>query len=239
MRLGKIWTILIVAQVGFAVALLPPAVSSAWEDTQDGIAGLGFAAEEFLSAQLGMDYMPGTSAKAAAGAREFNRRYAGRQIELRRRLEAEPRVSSVTFAMVFPGDERTTWIETQDVPQSGADASGSAGLAATVSHEVQYNRVDIGFFRAFEVPILAGRGFEPADVAPAGTDPGLAPEGGAVVVNQTFAQRVFGGYALGRRIRYASRSGYATPQYVKSGRWSPRSRSTIRWWLGRCSPQPC
>ena len=47
MRLGKTWTILIIAQVSFAVALLPPAVSSAWEDTQDGMAGLGFAAEEF------------------------------------------------------------------------------------------------------------------------------------------------------------------------------------------------
>ena len=31
MRLGKTWTILIVAQVGFAVALLPAAVSNAWE----------------------------------------------------------------------------------------------------------------------------------------------------------------------------------------------------------------
>src|SRR5262249_26459300 len=55
MRLGKTWTILIIAQVAFAVAILPSAVSIAWKDTLDGIAGLGFAAEEFLSAQLGMD----------------------------------------------------------------------------------------------------------------------------------------------------------------------------------------
>ena len=53
LRLGKIWTILIVAQVGFAVALLPPAVSGAWEDARDGMAGLGFAAGEFLSAAVG------------------------------------------------------------------------------------------------------------------------------------------------------------------------------------------
>jgi predicted permease len=222
MRLGKTWTILIIAQVGFAVAFLPPAVSSAWEDTRDGIAGLGFAAEEFLSAQLGMDYVPGAGATEAAGTREFTSRYAGRQAELMRRLQAEPRVSSVTFAMAFPGDERTAWIETQAVPvppQSGAEASGSAVRAVAVSHEVQYNRVDVNFFRAFEVPILAGRGFEAADIASAGAGPGLPPDGAAVVVNQTFAQRIFDGDALGRRIRYVGRSGYAAPQSVESGRW--------------------
>jgi len=222
MRLGKTWTILIVAQVGFAVALLPPAVSSAWEDTRDGIAGLGFAAEEFLSAELGMGYMRVTGETAAADAREFTRRYAGRQTVLMRRLEAEPRVSGVTFAMVFPGDERTAWIETQAVdkpPESGAEANGSATRSGTVSHQVQYNRVDVNLFRTFEVPILAGRGFEAADIAPARADPGLAPEGGAVVVNQTLAQRVFGGNALGRRIRYVGRSGYAALRDMESGRW--------------------
>jgi ABC-type antimicrobial peptide transport system permease subunit len=84
---------------------------------------------------------------------------------------------------------------------------------------VQYNRVDVDFFRAFEVPILAGRGFEAADIAPAGSGSGPAFEGGPVVVSQTFAQRVFGGDALGRRIRYVGRSGYATAQNVESGRW--------------------
>jgi hypothetical protein len=124
--------------------------------------------------------------------------------------------------MAIPGDERTAWIETQVVaepPQSGAEASGSAVRSGTVSHEVQYNRVDVNLFRNFEVPILVGRGFEAADIAPVGAGPGLAPEGGAVVVNQTLAQRVFGGDALGRRIRYVGRSGYAAPQNVDSGRW--------------------
>ena len=76
MRLGMTWTILIIAQVCFAVAILPPAVSSAWEDTRDGFAGLGFAAEEFLSAQLGMDCRggkplcrPANRADAPSGSR--------------------------------------------------------------------------------------------------------------------------------------------------------------------------
>ena len=220
-RLGKTWTMLIVGQVGFAVALLPAAVSSAWEDMRDGIAGPGFAAEEYLTAQLGMDYVPGTDA-AADGTREFTRRYAGRQAELMRRLEAEPRVSSVTFAMAMPGDEPNVVIETQGVavpPQPGAEASGSAVRSGTSGHEVRFNRVSVNFFRTFDVPILAGRGFESADIAPAGAGPERPPEGGAVVVNEPFAQRIFGGDALGRRVRYAGRSSGAAAQNVGFGRW--------------------
>jgi putative ABC transport system permease protein len=227
MRLGKTWTILIIAQVSFAVALLPPAVSSAWEDTQDGIAGLGFSAEEFLSAQLGMDSVPGTGATAAAGTLESTRRFAGRQTELMRRLEAEPRVSTVTFAMANPGEERNARIEVEGVApfpsQSGAEASGSASRSETEVREVRFNRVDVNFFRIFEVPILAGRGFEPADIVSADAGPSLQnegpPEGGAVVVNQPFAQRIFGGNALGRSIRYVDRSRDAVAQNVESGRW--------------------
>jgi putative ABC transport system permease protein len=183
MQLGKIWTILIIAQVSFAVAFLPPAVSSAWEDTQDGIAGLGFAAEEFLSAQLGMDSGPGTGATADGGMQEFTRRFAVGQTELMRRLEAEASVSSVTFAMANPGNEPSAQIEAEGV---------------ALVHAVRFNRVDVNFFRVFEVPLLGGRGLGPADIPLAG--------GGAVVVNQPFAQQIFGGNALGRRIRYVDRS---------------------------------
>jgi predicted permease len=216
MRLGKTWTILIVAQVGFAVALLPASVSNAWEDMLAGIAGPGFAAEEFLSAQLGMDYPDAT----AVGTREFTRRFAGRQDELMRHVQAEPRVSRVTFSMVIPGDEPNALIETQGVPpQSGAEASGSAVLSEIFRNEVRFNRVDVNFFRTFDVRILAGRGFEPADIAHAGAGPERPPEGGAIVVNQSFAQRVFGGDALGRRIRYVGKSGGAAPQSEESGPW--------------------
>jgi predicted permease len=88
MRLGKTWTALIVAQVCFAVALLPPAVAGAWNDTRDGMAGLGFAAEDFLSTKLGMDAAPDQT--TAAGRRDFTRRFADRQTELIHQLQAEP-----------------------------------------------------------------------------------------------------------------------------------------------------
>ena len=217
LRLGKTWTILIIAQVSFAVALLPPAVSSAWEDTQDGIAGLGFAAEEFLSAQLGVDSVPGTGATEPDGTPEFTRRFAGRQTELMRRLEAEPTVSNVTFAMTNPGNETSARIEAEGVgfpSQLGVDTAGSAIRAEATVHEVRFSRVDVNFFRVFEVPILAGRGLEAADIASANS-----AVGEAVVVNQPFAQRIFGGNALGRRIRYVDTSGSSTAQNPGSGRW--------------------
>jgi hypothetical protein len=263
MRLGKTWTILIVAQVSFAVAILPPAVSSAWENTLDGIAGLGFAAEEFLSAQLGMDSVPERGA-AAAGAREFTR-FAGRQTELIRLLEAEPRLSGVTFAMFNPGNEGNARIEAEGIAlpsQLGVEANGTAIRVKTEVHEVRFNRVDVDFFRVFEVPILGGRGLEPVDVASAGEGPNLqnpnSPGGGTVVVNQAFAQRIFGGNALGRRIRYVDRSrsverrkmrspGAGTRSSVSPGISppasaracaTPRSRCTTRSLPARYSPQP-
>ena len=165
LRLGKTWTVLIVAQVCFAVALLPPAVTSAWDDALDGMAGLGFPAGQYLSAELGMDEDPGPA------------RFAARQTELLRRLQEDPRVAAVTFAMTYPGSETNARIEIE----------GSDTL-----REVRFNRVDPGFFRVFDVPVLAGRGFTGAE-----TD-------AFILVNQPFAERIFGGNALGRRIRYVN-----------------------------------
>lgn len=162
MRLGKTWTVLIVAQVGFAVALLPPAVASSWKESRDSLAGLGFPAEEFLTAQLGMD---------AATTDHF----ASRQTELIRRLEADPRIAGVTFATSDPGNEPGARIEVEGRQQ--ADPI-----------EARTTQADPHYFRHFQVPILAGRKFEE----------------GAVFVNQSFAQQIFAGDALGRRFRYTN-----------------------------------
>jgi putative ABC transport system permease protein len=194
MRLGGTWTVLVVAQVAFAVMLLPPAVFNAWKNLRAEMVDSGIAAEEFLTAQLGIDDAQSTNA-AAGDSRNSVQIYAARQNELMRRLEAESRVSIATFALTIPGDEPIALIET---PGNGSPV------------RIRFNRVDVDFFRAFNVPILAGRGFEPADVA---------GESNTVVINQSFALRVFGGDALGRRVRYAeARSGEATPN-VNPGRW--------------------
>lgn len=177
LRLGKTWTILIAGQAGFAVAVLPPSVLHAWDTARAALAGPGFAASEFLSARIGME----------SGANLF----PARQRELMRRLENEPQVSGVTFAMSEPGDEHGAGIETQ--------------IGVGRIHEVRFNRVDPGFFRTFEVPVLAGRGLDPPDTGAA-----------TVVVNQPLAQRLFGGNALGQRIRYVG-DGDSAPWYEVAG----------------------
>lgn len=197
LRLGKTWTLLIVAQASFAVALLPPAVLSVWGSLRSSLAGPGFAAEQFLSARLGMDPIGGEG--AAGTGRSESAAFAERQAELMRRLEAEPRIARVTFSMTEPGDEPGARIEVQESP---------GGLYAARS-----SRVAVNYFSTFEVPILAGRDFEPGDTAAA--LPGEPPQGGMVVVNRSFAQRVFRGKALGRHIRYID----STRAKTEPGRW--------------------
>ncbi len=226
MRLGKTWTILIIAQVSFAVALLPPALSSAWENhagrvcrsrircRRVSLRGVGNGLRAGNGRNGGRRYArvhpplcrPADRADAPIGSRVPCLQRNVRDVQSRRRSQRPDR-----------GRRRLPLPS-----QSEAATSGSAIRSETEVHEVRFNRVDVNFFRTFEVPILAGRGFEPADIASAGAGLSLQegpPEGGAVVVNLPFAQRIFGGNALGRRIRYVDRNRGAAAQDVESGRW--------------------
>lgn len=164
MRLGRVWTVLIVAQVAFAVALLPPSVSAAWRDSRDSLAGLGFPAAEYLSFEAASDTDDVTFARL--------------QAELLRRLASEPEVRAVTFSSAYPGNEPGLRVEDEEGAQ----------------HQVRLNRVDPAFLAAFDVPVLAGRGFGPADAT---------PSSGTVLVNAAFVRDVLhGANALGRTIRF-------------------------------------
>ena len=210
MQLGRTWTVLIVAQVAIAVALLPVAVFHAWNVTRHGLADPGFPAEEFLAGGLVMDWANPPSVARDQFVREFIARYEHRSAELIRRLKAEPDVADVTFATSYPGLERTVWVEVEGVPLPPASEPEVSG-SGTFGHEARYNRVDVDFFDVFDVPILQGRKFNTPDAAP-----GAA----AIIVNRSFAERVLGGTnVLGRRIRYAERSGDAAAEHIEFGRW--------------------
>ncbi len=172
LQLGKVWTALIVGQVGVVVAFLPTAVSMTSQDIRDGLIGPGFAAREYLSAELGL-------------AETNDARLGQRQAELMRRLATEPRVAGVTYALAIPGAEQQTRIEIEET-------------AAARLHEVRFNRVDHRFLDSFQVPLLAGRGLREA-------------EKGVAVVNQSLARELFGGQALGRRIRHAANRPHEPP----------------------------
>jgi predicted permease len=185
MQLGRTWTLLIVAQVAFAVAVLPAALFSTWLLVREGYADPGFPAHEFLVARLEMDHDAPPVAGAEAHEAAFGARYTDRMTELARRLAAEPGVAAVTFAFDIPGVEASGAVE---VPGARTPPAGGTG------HPVRFNGVDAGFFGAFGIPVLAGRPFGPGDPGPAST---------AVIVNRTFVQTVLGGGdALGRRVRH-------------------------------------
>lgn len=195
-RLGRTWTVLIVAQVAVAVAILPVAlhIGGAWLQYRD--VEPGFVAGEFLTGSVFLD----REQTAAAGADDdaaFMQRYAAMRSDLVRRLEADPRVADVVMLTAVPGGEQGRPVEVEGAIAATAegerDPDAAVGRGAGVAH------VGPDFFDAFGIPILSGRALNASDIG---------AEARAVVVNTSFVERVLGGgNALGRRFRYsASRS---------------------------------
>jgi putative ABC transport system permease protein len=213
MQLGRLWTLMIVGQVAFAVALLPAAVYHAWDSLRTGTAHPGFAAEQFLTTQLLLDR--GQAAGASEDPAAVVARYGERYAELVQRLEGEAQVEGVTFSTAVPGEEATVWIEidgvrspTSEEAQYGSGHAVRAGSHA--GHEVRLNRVGVNYFDLFDVPLVAGRSFQPGDANPFAT---------AVIVNKSFARLLGAATPVGRQFRYIGRTNDAAPEHVEFGRW--------------------
>jgi putative ABC transport system permease protein len=192
MRLGPMWSALIIVQVAIAVAALPVAVDFSEQYIRLGTRAPADAAHGLLRATVVMVGEASPDADSATAQRAFAARLADRSAELIRRLEAQPDVAGVAFADRFPGLERGASIEVGST--AAMDTTEGAG---PVFMEVRTGRVSPDLFDVFEVPILAGRGFGPADARAGAT---------AVIVNTSFAERVASGAGvLGRSIRYAER----------------------------------
>lgn len=199
MQLGKTWTVLIVAQVALAVAILPVALFVGWDIVKTDDWGTSATTEELLTARvlLSEESSPGVASDAETAAALL----ADRQAELVRRLESEPGIADVTFASHLPGREFTTSIEVEP-PQAAAEPARA---------EVQYLEVAPGFFEVFDIPLLAGRALREDDLNGAAT---------AVIANRSFVQRVLGGGdPLGRRFRYTRTYGSAGPGGLEQGEW--------------------
>ncbi len=210
-QMGRTWTVLIVAQVAFAAAVLPGAMYMGYEWLRHSFGEFGFPADEFLIADLAMDRETPASAEAEGYQREFVARFGDRLMELTRRLEAEPGVADVTFSMTTPGSEPVTWIEVDGVPMpTGSPHNYSPAAGTNEGHAVRMTRVGANFFQGFGVPLLAGRLFESGDASPASN---------TVVVNRTFVEQVMGGKsALGSHFRYVGR-GWSAPADLQLGSW--------------------
>ena len=175
MQLGRVWTTLILLQVAFAVALLPAVVARMSELARDGSQS-GFAAHEYVVAQLAME--PPTAAQAAADHVQV---LAMRYREIEQRISASGAARGSTFSSSAPGFEPAATLRSD---------------AGAPEADVRVNRVAVNFFDTFGVSVLAGRDFVSADAA---------PDSRAVIVNRSFAGLATpDGAILGSRVRVAA-----------------------------------
>jgi predicted permease len=184
LRLGRPWTIMIVAQVAIAVALLPLAITgiNAWSRGQAARSLID--ARQILTASVSFNPPEGVRMDSAEAAI----RHVSLRGELLARLKADPRVGDVFLASTAMGDEDDRLF---DVDPTGTVAAQYSQIGA----------LDMGvqpdYFRVVGIPLLAGRMFQPADVSPSAD---------VVVVNRSFMKKMFGGrLAIGSRIRVASK----------------------------------
>lgn len=96
--MGKLWSSLVVAQVAFAVALLPGGLSLAWDSTRPALADLGFPAAEFLSTELRSPEGPPLPLE-----------------QLFSKLRQAPQVAALAHSRHTPGDEPPIKIETESL----------------------------------------------------------------------------------------------------------------------------
>jgi hypothetical protein len=184
--------VLVVSQVAIAVAALPAAANLGWSQIAGATTRPVYAADEFLVAPIRPELATDAdTATAAADSARF-----GEQVdEVLRRLEAEPMVASATYSTSAPIGIR--YIEVEGVPNPEQSPYG---------HLIAPKGIAEDWLAVYGARLLAGRGFQPADLAPHAT---------AVVVNETFVRQVLGGAsALGRRFRYARAGRAATADTV-------------------------
>ena len=188
MGLGGTWTALIILQVALAVAALPVAMYNAEGALRLGRLQPAEAAGQLLKGRLQ------TSRDLGSGA---DSRYTDRMTALVQRLEEQPDVAAVTFAERFPGSSE--WRPSIEAERDGASggAAGSQERVGLIRSRV--NMVAPNLFDVFEVGVVAGRNFVPADALPMAN---------TAIVDQAFADRLArGGNVIGRRVRFPSPDG--------------------------------
>jgi hypothetical protein len=190
-RMGGIWTGVIVIQI--AATVLFTAVAYVVQRQAAGIASAktAFPAEEYLAVRLEMDRDGQTEERARMIDESFLRRYEATARELEQRVAVDARVAGATLAERLPL-----------MPSDGGviefDDAGSGESVTDRNLFVTTTAVDPHFFEVFKTSVVAGRGFAPHDaVAGANT----------VVVNHLFVDRILAGRnAVGRRLRYRPRN---------------------------------
>ena len=198
MRLGKGWTAMIVVQVAMAVAVLPLAIAGIALVIKQELAKPAVPPGEWVTATVVLDREAPFSVEPPGFDPAFRARFAVLQSELLGRVRSEPGVVSAVLASGVPGEESDGRVEVEEASDAAAagKVDSAASAASATGRAAAFVNVDADYFRAFDVPLLAGRTFQASDMDTAAT---------AVVVNRSFVQKAFGGgSALGRRVRQPS-----------------------------------
>ncbi len=183
LQFGGIWTAVIVVQVAITVAF--PALVYVEQGQLRHIRAFdaGFAAEQYLSVQVAAE----TPAAFAASIEE-----------LRRRLAATPGVTGVTFADWLPRLPDRPWdrIElSEDVTGKPVAGSGRTDDVRRPRRYASIGLIEPSYFDVLQAPILAGRAFGAAD---------LAPGANVAIVDQRFVDLVLQGKnPIGQQLRFA------------------------------------
>ena len=177
---GGVWTAVIVVQVALTVMFPSVVMLVRSEIRRIESWNAGFPTHEYLGVTLGVDDPQGATPTPEVVAAASARLSASLE-ELRRRLEAEPGVTGVTFVDRVPGDYHIgRRIEVVSLP-------------GTPTRWAETATIDPSYFDVLQAPVIAGRGFTSGD---------LTSNARVVVVDQAFVDLVMGGRnPIGHRVR--------------------------------------
>lgn len=178
---GKLMRALVAAEVAICCCLLVPTGLMIESILNLHSAELGFRSDHLFTAEIALSSAYSPRpADAMRGA-----------LEVVRRLSAMPGVRSVGLSSDLPARWEPQLMTFALAPGQGSTTAGSCQRAL----------VSDGYFAAMGLRLLSGRTFSPLD----GRD--TLP---VAVVNQSFANRYFPGFALGRRLRFDSEKDWRT-----------------------------
>ena len=202
-RFGGVWTALIVAQI--AVTCVAPLFTVAvWSESRGELARseIGISAEEYLGARLELDREQGPDVDPDSAQARFQQRYRASIEDIEERLTADSRVAGVTFTQRLPRSYH---------PWNQIEVDGpSAAPPDERGHRLGRATVEVDFFRTLGAEILQGRDFHSGD---------LEADARAVIVNQSFVDRILGGRnPIGRHFRYLANESNRDPDQ-EPGPW--------------------
>ena len=185
MRLGRVWTGMVVVQVAITVAVLPMAGWVAWQALGLRLAHPTFAAEQYIEVLVaGAPLGPPVDSLSPVEAET-----EGFLVTVADRLEDDPRISGAALSSRSPVGLNSVGFS----DFTRVEVEGIAPPEDFPYHRLGSMEVDAGFFAFLGVPVRDGREFVPADLEDA-----VPP----LLVNRAFVDRVLqGANPIGRSIR--------------------------------------